>query len=784
MKMSNNETIKRLIKSASLLIRKLDSIVAKALQGSGNLFTAEAIELRSQLTHLCNRSIIADPVQCRRKAEELLWRKCYYEVISAVKLNAKKSPLSIVESFYIESHIDCGIARFSEHLHNTWSKLRQIEGILIPFDHILPLENISKEHLKSCEAKEDLLESVQRILVWLGDLSRYKYDLGISENLIIAHRFYQQAIIVNPSNGLPFNQLGTLTGHDDSRTVEAIFYYTRSIVAPKAFNGAESNLKNLLDRLSGNDNSLVSSFAQLVFKLALNHKDENAYEIAQLCQANLSEIQSQLLNDGNVSHILLNMTAVVVTFTSQTSRVSKSQSTTAGIAFCCSLFLHIINKFVRFFSPEDERSSTNPIEENRQSDVEVESDEEQEELKRARMRRRKIGSDSDDQEFSDEEFFLNSVSDDDSDEEVLSDSGFHSAEAKPNVVCQPDLSKSLTEIPAELSSLFAVMKLLADWFQINSNVVHVSSQSVTEMWSALAIVLNGLKCYRPNDEAQPYQRHPLEEDWKFYGFEAMSSIHSQLDFNRTAVCNSIEIENALRVERILQFGVWLSENAAESTLKNVDGLFVCQPSQIENEDKTDLMRNMAHLWLKSEVQELERKLVGNPKRKKKADHHLANLPYVYVVIDAAVLTDFTPLLKKIVKSQKLIVVIPDVVISEMDQLKKENQGIRDCIRWLETCFRNGDRFIRAQRQNEHQTIPLITYPKRKDKITWNVFQILECCHFLDSQQRNKNDQNSPVVMFLVGQLKEGTDQNIKGICASIGVDLRTAESLNIKNKAK
>ena len=51
-----------------------------------------------------------------------------------------------------------------------------------------------------------------------------------------------------------------------------------------------------------------------------------------------------------------------------------------------------------------------------------------------------------------------------------------------------------------------------------------------------------------------------------------------------------------------------------------------------------------------------------------------------------------------------------------------------------------------------------------------VFQILECCHFLDTQQRNgcKNDQNSPVVLFLVGQLKEGTDINIKGICTSIG----------------
>ena len=38
---------------------------------------------------------------------------------------------------------------------------------------------------------------------------------------------WSQAIIVNPCNGLPFNQLGTLIGHDDSRGLEAIFYYVR-----------------------------------------------------------------------------------------------------------------------------------------------------------------------------------------------------------------------------------------------------------------------------------------------------------------------------------------------------------------------------------------------------------------------------------------------------------------------------------------------------------------------------------------------------------------------------
>ena len=72
-----------------------------------------------------------------------------------------------------------------------------------------------------------------------------------------------------------------------------------------------------------------------------------------------------------------------------------------------------------------------------------------------------------------------------------------------------------------------------------------------------------------------------------------------------------ELKKSLRIERIVQFGVWLSENAPESTIKCINDRFVCQPAisdDANEDDKTDLMRNMAHLWLKSEVQELERKV--------------------------------------------------------------------------------------------------------------------------------------------------------------------------------
>ena len=81
-----------------------------------------------------------------------------------------------------------------------------------------------------------------------------------------------------------------------------------------------------------------------------------------------------------------------------------------------------------------------------------------------------------------------------------------------------------------------------------------------------------------------------------------------------------------------------------------------------------MMRNMAHLWLKSEVQELERSL-NQPKRKKKASFNLSHLSYVYLVPDVSALADYTHLIKLVIKSQKLIVVIPDIVISEIDQLK-------------------------------------------------------------------------------------------------------------------
>jgi protein SMG5 len=55
------------------------------------------------------------------------------------------------------------------------------------------------------------------------------------------------------------------------------------------------------------------------------------------------------------------------------------------------------------------------------------------------------------------------------------------------------------------------------------------------------------------------------------------------------------------------------------------------------------------------------------------------------------------------------------VISALDELKRSSGRVRDTIRWIEGHLRNGNRFLRAQRANEQLPLPLIKYPKKKDK---------------------------------------------------------------------
>lgn len=51
----------------------------------------------------------------------------------------------------------------------------------------------------------------------------------------------------------------------------------------------------------------------------------------------------------------------------------------------------------------------------------------------------------------------------------------------------------------------------------------------------------------------------------------------------------------------------------------------------------------------------------------------------------------------------------------MDELKKSSEGARNAIRWLESEFSKGSRFLRLQRSHETLAIPLLKVPRKLRK---------------------------------------------------------------------
>lgn len=123
------------------------------------------------------------------------------------------------------------------------------------------------------------------------------------------------------------------------------------------------------------------------------------------------------------------------------------------------------------------------------------------------------------------------------------------------------------------------------------------------------------------------------------------------------------------------------------------------------------------------------------------------------------------------------------VLSALDVLKRETIKAREAIRWLEAQFHRGNRFLRAQRMQERAPVPLIKYPKKKDKDTHTFIQIIECCHFLTQQQKGATN----LVTLLTGNgaamsSAEGRELSYVGLAHSAGVNLELITVFHAKWK--
>ncbi|KAM4568622.1 nonsense-mediated mRNA decay factor SMG5 [Fundulus diaphanus] len=241
--------IKRLYRAVVESVHKLDVIIGSK-SSYREVFKPENISLRNKLRELCVKLMFLHPVDYGRKAEELLWRKVYYEVIQVIKTNKKHiHSRSALECAY-RTHLIAGVG-FYQHLLLYIQSHYQLElQDCIDWTHVTdPLIGRKKPVSASPREMEWAQMACHRCLVYLGDLARYQNELAGVEAEQLAERFYHQALSVMPHVGMPFNQLGTLAG-SKFYNVEATYYYLRCIQSDTPFEGAYGNLKRLFDKAS------------------------------------------------------------------------------------------------------------------------------------------------------------------------------------------------------------------------------------------------------------------------------------------------------------------------------------------------------------------------------------------------------------------------------------------------------------------------------------------------------------------------------------------------------
>eukprot|EP00884_Botryococcus_braunii_P013810 jgi/Botrbrau1/2242/Bobra.101_2s0070.1 len=100
----------------------------------------------------------------------------------------------------------------------------------------------------TASATADVVPSVYRCLICLGDLARYEADLQESpkKDFEKAREYYCLAVAVYPQGGNSYNQLAVLS-HLCGTEIATMYYYVRSLAAEEPFSPAERNLNCLFE---------------------------------------------------------------------------------------------------------------------------------------------------------------------------------------------------------------------------------------------------------------------------------------------------------------------------------------------------------------------------------------------------------------------------------------------------------------------------------------------------------------------------------------------------------
>ncbi|KAF8763400.1 Protein SMG5 like protein [Argiope bruennichi] len=883
-----NDASRRLYRGATEAARKLETRLG---QGSNltELFSSEITELRMRLKDYCERLIFADPVEYGKKAEDLLWRKVFYDFFWRCKQNRRK----LLESEYhrnaFRSHLLAGIGFYHHLLLRIQTEFHlNLEGkVDVPL--LWHLKGVKKERWKKYQLSAASDENVQtwadqashRILIYLGDLERYIAELDEPESNHLAERYYQQAFCLNSQNGTPHNQLGSLY----SNRFDSAYHYMRCLSSRERFEGADNNLVRLFEKNEEVIKQLYSSdcvekkslkctrFLSRFLKLCqmFYFKPSENYNAQTYCQDILKEFgitrsASTYENDSETEDIdaWLSEDIIFKVVVMSLLCVWKSQEkgptyASVAISFSFAFFSYVVQRVTRQLSiaildlkPTESLQNGCIIENEKnlskqltlsiskeQLDDTSEENEINKDLLLKKMsgkksslkkfsarrlhrlrRRRKLSSTSqDDSELSDGEMsdlpesdeesgLLNSdvscsSESDDEDENIIEENGLSidgelDANLDNNLILTNGISKNLSDDNAKENhdesdknssidvnsvlgnptiapekfvhilrkiKLLPCLKILTDWLRINENILSAGAVTSPYLLSCLIELLNILLKIEDKLSNDRFQRllkndetviqdYPLPEDTVLQSFPILKDIHSKLSFDvskRRALSTSEQV--------YLRFKGIYKEEGKFGSVKTAN--------RDAESQKHYLMRSMAHLWLKAEVDDLETFVEGQ------ASRQLSPI----LVTDASVLCCNLPAIKQLVNTKKFIVVVP--LVGKPSGRTNFSETVIYWETWTTLydplyIFIYVKSYELALISNGRSFMLLLhSFLLHRD-----FYQVLECCNYLVQQQTN-GKSNCHLVTLLVGSFHHLPDNAI-AIAQSIDVTIEKIGSFFAK----
>ncbi|XP_067938253.1 telomerase-binding protein EST1A-like [Watersipora subatra] len=229
-----------IIRDVAPLERQLLSLSSQRLQLSKES-TEHINRLRGAVREKLEQVLLLDlDYSIQRNIDQKLWKAVYHQLLENLRDQLRSGTEEGNDSDEIRNQINAILDEADSNYESLLLKLQRSCHFDLS-NHTTPQRSLSVNKM----VKLALIMS-QRILICLGDIARYRTQN--TQPLVLdygrARRYYLQASHVAPKNGRPYNQLAIIALYA-KRRLDTVFYYMRSITASNAFLSAKETLHGI-----------------------------------------------------------------------------------------------------------------------------------------------------------------------------------------------------------------------------------------------------------------------------------------------------------------------------------------------------------------------------------------------------------------------------------------------------------------------------------------------------------------------------------------------------------